>query len=60
MLPFSGRYFAYDFGKSPDLWVYRFFRLPSVYTSGIIEVTSHLQWPDRSGFSPDSFLIFAG
>jgi len=38
--------------------IHRSFYLPSISPVALLEVTPHLQWPDRSGFSPDSFLSF--
>jgi len=47
-------------GKSPDLWCIAFSRLPSIKSLPVAlwETAHQLQWPDRSGFSPDSFLIY--
>ncbi len=44
-------------GRSPDLWIIAFLCLPS-FPVTYKRITSHLQWPDRLGFSPNSLFIF--
>lgn len=59
-IPFSGRRDAWYFGKSPDLWICAYASaFPVMLHQWLLEAAPHLQWPDRPGFSPGSFLISA-
>lgn len=58
-IPFSGRRNACYFGKSPDLWICTNASAFPVIYQWLFEAAPHLQWPDRPGFSPGSFFIFA-
>lgn len=45
-------------GKSPDLGSSTCLPPSRLLHQWLVEVAYPLQWPDRSGFSPDSFLLF--